>query len=46
MSPLRKLKAKLKIYKMFDNNLEFGDFYQFILDVEEIKRSMEGSFKL
>jgi len=47
MSPLRKVKTNLGFYKIFNNNLKNNDFYQFILDAEEVKSVVENyGFKL
>lgn len=47
MSPLRKVKANLGIYKIFSGSLKNDNFYQFILDAEEVKNNVEKySFKL
>lgn len=41
ISFLRKLKAKLGVYEIFENNLKVDDFYQFILDREKVKIDVE-----
>jgi len=49
MSPLRKFKANLRLYKIFDfdNKLKNDNFYQFILNAEEVKGVVENyGFKL
>lgn len=49
MSPLRNLKANLGLYKNYDFNNKSKDnnFYQFILDAEEVKGVVENyGFKL
>ena len=47
MSPLRKVKANLGIYKIFNSSLKNDNFYQFILNAEEVKGVVENyGFKL
>lgn len=47
MSPLRKLKAKLKFYRNFEKNIKINDFYQFVLDPSYAKKDFEKyGFKL
>ena len=47
MSPLRKLKAKLGLYKIFRNNFQNNNFYEFILDSNQAKKDIEKyGFKL
>ncbi|MHA1440152.1 MAG: class I SAM-dependent methyltransferase [Promethearchaeota archaeon] len=49
MSHLRKFKANLRLYKIFDfnNKLKNDDFYEFILNAEEVKGVVENyRFKL
>lgn len=40
MSPLRKVKANLGIYKIFNSSLKNDNFYQFILDTNEVKNNV------
>jgi len=47
MSPLRKLKAKLGLYKTFRGSLQNDNFYQFILDSNQVRKDVEKyGFKL
>lgn len=42
MSPLRKLKTKLRLYKIWrTNSIKRDNFYCFILDRKEVKASVE-----
>lgn len=47
MSPLRKLKSRMGLYKGLDMSKGAGDFYQFMLDAEKVKDDVEKhSFSL
>lgn len=47
MSPLRKLKAKLKLYRNFKNTDKSDNFYQFVLDPLYVKNDLKKhGFKL
>jgi SAM-dependent methyltransferase len=37
MSPLRRLKAKFNTYKIWENNFDIKEFYEFILDKENVE---------
>jgi len=41
MSPLRKLKARLGLYKIFEGKINEDEFYQFILSKEGVKLDVE-----
>ena len=42
MSPLRRLKAKLQIYKIYKKDSKDSNFYEFILDKNQVKRRVEN----
>lgn len=47
MSPLRKLKAQMGIYKNLKNDIKLDNFYEFILGAEKVKTDVEEyDFKL
>lgn len=47
MSPLRKSKVKLKMYKNFKKDIKLNDFYQFVFDPSSAKKDFEKyGFKL
>jgi len=41
MSPLRKLKKNLKIYRNFRHDIKLDDFYQFVFDPSSVKKDFE-----
>lgn len=41
ISPLRKFKANLGFYKIFNNRLKNDNFYQFILDEKRVKDNIK-----